>query len=139
MGERDGTLSPSGTSFMVLADAMGERLTVLVDPTTSIYCDEQTLKSDILQPAHHGLCLNVEEEKYPMVLKLYQTIAPSIVLWPQAEHRFWMDKWCRDEKYTYHQFLLKSVGKKVFPLSYTTIVDMADLSITFEKVFDESD
>ena len=129
----------NGTSFMVLADAMGERLTALVDPTKSIYCDEQTLKSDILQTAHHGLCVTQNEDEYPMVLKLYQSIAPSIVFWPQNEQRFWTDKWCRDEKYIYHQFLLKSVGKKAFPRSYTTIVDMADLSITFEKLYDEAD
>ena len=124
---------------MVLADAMGERLTALVNPLTDMYCDEKTLKSDILQTAHHGLCVTENEDEYPAVLKLYQSIAPSIVFWPQNEQRFWADKWCRDEKHTYHQFLLKSVGKKAFPMSYTTIVDMADLSITFEKVLDEAD
>lgn len=129
----------NGKSFMLLGDAMGERLTALINPSASIYCDEQTLKSDILQTAHHGLCVTENEDEYPDVLKLYQSIAPSIVFWPQNERRFWADKWCRDEKYTYHQFLLNSAGRKNFPQSYTTIVDMADLSITFEKLFDEAD
>ena len=127
-----------GKSFMVLGDAMTERLTALVDRTTSIYCDEQTLKSDVMQTAHHGLCVGREEE-YEAITRLYKAIAPSVVFWPQNEHRFFADPWCRDPKHTYHKFLFDTAGKKNFNQAYTTIVDMSDLSITFEKTFDEAD
>ena len=129
----------SGKSFLLLGDAMARRLTALVDANASIYQSAQTLKSDILQTAHHGLCVTEDIEEYPAVLRLYQQIAPSIVFWPQNEQRFFADPWCRAEKHTYHQFLFATAGKNNYNQSYTTIVDMADLSITFERVFDEAD
>ena len=129
----------NGKSFMVLGDAMGDRLTALVEETSGIYCDDVMLKSDVLQTAHHGLCVTENLEEYPAVLRLYEKIAPTIVFWPQNENRFYTDSWCRAEKHTYHQFLLQTAGKNNFPQAFTTIVDMADLSITFEKWFDEAD
>ena len=129
----------NGKSFMVLGDAMTRRLTALVDPAASIYQTAQTLKSDILQTAHHGLCVTENIEEYPAVLQLYQQISPSIVFWPQNEQRFFADPWCRAEKHTYHQFLFATAGKNNYNQSYTTIVDTSDLSLTFEKVFDEAD
>jgi beta-lactamase superfamily II metal-dependent hydrolase len=127
----------NGKSLMLLGDAMGERLTALVEPTASIYCTDEVLKSDILQIAHHGLCVTENLEEYPAVLRLYEKIAPTIAFWSQNEKRFYADPWCRAEKHTYHKFLFDTVKERNFNQAYTTIVDMEDLSITFEKRFIE--
>ena len=50
----------NGVSFMVLGDAMGSRLVEMLNPNSSIYCNDKELKSDILQVAHHGLCIGGE-------------------------------------------------------------------------------
>ena len=119
-------------SLMVLGDASCRRLTSLVDPESEVCCSDEILKSDILQVAHHGLAVGYESD-YPLITELYKKIAPSIAFWAINEDRFLTDKWCRDPKHTYHKFLLDSVGNGNHSNSYTTIVDMSDLSVSFEK------
>ena len=123
---------------MVLGDATGERLTSLIDPESGIFCIEKTLKSDILQVAHHGLAVGREEE-YPQITALYERIAPDVAFWAIREDRFFTDKWCRAPGKTYHKFLFDTVGKKNYNNSYTTVVDMDDLSISFEKLYDDAE
>lgn len=122
----------NGRSFMVLGDASGERLTSLVTPESAVYCKNEMLKSDILQVAHHGLAVGYENE-YPSITALYERIAPRIAFWAINEKRFLTDKWCRDPKHTYHKFLFDTVGENNYSNSYTTIVDMTDLSVSLEK------
>lgn len=128
----------SGRSFMVLGDATSERLTSLIDPESEIYCTEEMLKSDILQVAHHGLAIGREFE-YPSITALYEKIAPRTAFWAINEKRFFTDKWCRDPSKTYHKFLFDTVGKNNYNNSYTTVVDMEDLSVSFEKYYDDAE
>ena len=125
-------------SFMVLGDATGERLTSLIDPESEIYCTDEMLKSDILQVAHHGLAVGRELE-YPSITALYEKIAPRIAFWAINEKRFFTDKWCRDPSKTYHKFLFDTVGKNNYNNSYTTVVYMEDLSVSFEKYYDNAE
>ena len=126
------TTFDNGKSFMMLGDAMGERLVALVDPNSSIYCTDEILKSDILQTAHHGLAV-CSEKDYQTVAQLYRKIAPSVCFWSQKAARFYNDPWCQSTKYPYHRFLLDSVKERNFHQSQTVIVYIEDLSIELWK------
>ena len=103
----------SEKSFMVLGDAMSDRLAALIDCNSTIYCSDDILKSDILQVAHHGLCV-CRKEQYEAVTQLYKKIAPKICFWPTSARRFYNDTWCQSEEYPYNQFLLTSAKEKNF-------------------------
>ena len=122
----------NGKSFMLLGDAMDERLVALVDPSSSIYCTDDVLKSDIMQTAHHGLKV-CSEKDYASVAELYRKIAPSICIWPQKASRFYNDSWCQSEKYPYHRFLWDTVKERNFHQSQTIVVYIDDLSVELWK------
>ena len=104
----------------------------------TIQTNDEMLKSDILQVAHHGLAVGRELE-YPSITALYEKIAPRIAFWAINEKRFFTDKWCRDPSKTYHKFLFDTVGKNNYNNSYTTVVYMEDLSVSFEKYYDNAE
>ena len=118
----------SGRSFLVLGDAMGERLVNLIDPAFPVFCPEEKLKSDILQVAHHGLACAAAEQ-YEAVRELYRRIAPSVAFWPTSAKRFYNDPWCQAEKHIYNRFLLSHAKERNFHLSQTVEVDTEDMSI----------
>lgn len=121
-----------GTSFLAFGDAGGERLFNLIEQGSPIYCSDEMLKSDIMQVPHHGLKV-VHADGYDKVLALYRKVAPKICFWPQKATRFYNDKLCQDEQYSYNRFLLDSVKDKNFHQTQTVVVEMEDLHITLWK------
>jgi beta-lactamase superfamily II metal-dependent hydrolase len=122
----------NGISFMVLGDAMGSRLVEMTNPSSTIYCNDKELKSDILQVAHHGLCIGGEEQ-YGALTTLYKKIAPKICFWPIGATRFYNDPWCQSEKHPYHRFLFGSAKDKNFHQSQTIEIDIQTLAIKLIK------
>lgn len=122
----------NGKSFIVFGDSEGDRLVKLLDPTSPIYCTDETLKSDILQVPHHGLHV-ARATDYDTIVRLYHKIAPKICFWPQKADRFYNDPWCQSEQYPYNRFLLDSVKDKNFHETQTVVVDMDDLRISIWK------
>ncbi len=118
----------NGRSFMVLGDAMSERLVYLLDPASPIYCPAERLRSDILQVAHHGLAVCAPEQ-YEGVRELYRRIAPTVCFWPTSARRFYNDPWCQAEKHIYNRFLLAHAKERNFHLSQTVEVNTEDMSI----------
>ena len=111
----------------------GERLVRLADPTSHIYCTDERLKSDILQPAHHALAIGGADQ-FEAFCTLYRKIAPSVCLWPISAKRFYNDPWCQAEKYIYNQFLLNSVKECNIHGSQTVEIETDDMSITLVEL-----
>ncbi len=120
----------NGRSFMVLGDVESDRILKMVEENSPIYCDNKTLKSDILQVAHHGLHC-AEEKEYGQVKTLYEKIAPSVCFWPISLERFLIDPWVRGTEKIYNQYLFDSVPWRLhFCYNQTTVVDIDDWKIS---------
>ena len=120
----------NGRSFMVLSDSEGDRLIKMLEENSPIYCDDNKLKSDILQVAHHGLHC-AEEEQYEQVKTLYEKISPSICFWTISTERFLIDPWVRSPEKIYNKYLFDTVPWRLhFCYNQTTVVDIDDWKIT---------
>lgn len=122
-----------GRRFIVLGDAMGQRIPKLIDPTSPIYCPPEELKADILQVAHHGLAV-AHQEHFEAIKETYRRIAPSVCFWPVPAHRFYNDTWCQKPVYTYNRFLLDTVGERNLHHTQTAEVALDDLTISILKI-----
>ncbi len=106
-----------GNSFLVLGDSEKTPCRQI----TAIY--GSYLKSDVLQPSHHGF--------NGAVLELYQAIDPSICLWPVDGVRFAEDPRClgTSSSYSFNDFLRNQGDRKHYHASKTVTLVMSDLSV----------
>ncbi len=106
-----------GNSFLVLGDS--ERTPCR--QITAIYGNY--LKSDVLQPSHHGF--------NGAILEIYQAIDPSICLWPVDGVRFAEDPRClgTSSGYSFNDFLRNQGNRKHYHASKTVTIVMSSLTV----------
>ena len=122
----------NGTKFAVLGDCDTERLYQLRVRDSAAFQPDENLRCDILQVPHHGLPLG-QKEFIDKNLELLKVMEPKICFIPSSEERFLTDKKFFDNPfYSDNYYLITTRRESCFPCSTTAVVDIADLTVSFE-------
>jgi hypothetical protein len=76
------SITIAGQRIMITGDASNDAF----DKTVKMY--GASLKSDILQPAHHGGNTGVDSNSATAVAEGYKLMSPSVVIWPASDESY---------------------------------------------------